>query len=200
MKKNTTEHNFITAFWSLYENKPIEKISVNQLCQTAGYNRSTFYNHFSDIYDLQSRAVDNVLPSAKEIPLARDNYLPFIQEDSLKAFLLSFFAKKNRYIELLFKRHDEYLLRQRFKKNIFTIIKGKVKGQATDLVKIEVILEYQISAVLGVISYWYQYEEPSRIQDLVDIVFKISSNGVLKILQRQLDNAREGGQENPLAD
>ncbi len=32
--------------------KPIEKISIRELTDTAGYNRTTFYNYFSDIYDV----------------------------------------------------------------------------------------------------------------------------------------------------
>ena len=52
MDKRNTEQDFISAFWQLYEKKPIEKISINQLCQIAGYNRATFYNHFENIYAL----------------------------------------------------------------------------------------------------------------------------------------------------
>lgn len=49
IEQQTTEQEFITAFWKLYDILPIEKISIQRLCRTAGYNRSTFYNHFTDI-------------------------------------------------------------------------------------------------------------------------------------------------------
>ncbi|MBR2663929.1 MAG: TetR/AcrR family transcriptional regulator [Clostridia bacterium] len=32
--------------------KPVNKITVNEVCQQAGINRSTFYAHFLDVYDV----------------------------------------------------------------------------------------------------------------------------------------------------
>lgn len=40
------------AFTGLLQQKPIQRISVRELCQKAGVNRSTFYAHYQDIYDL----------------------------------------------------------------------------------------------------------------------------------------------------
>ena len=60
MDRQDTEKDFITAFWKLYADRPKEKISVSMLCDTAGYNRSTFYNHFEDIHDLFEKAVDGI--------------------------------------------------------------------------------------------------------------------------------------------
>lgn len=32
--------------------KPVSKITVREICETAGINRSTFYAHYMDVYDL----------------------------------------------------------------------------------------------------------------------------------------------------
>ena len=40
-----------TLFWTL-KTKPLEKITINELCKEANYPRATFYNYFDDIYDL----------------------------------------------------------------------------------------------------------------------------------------------------
>ena len=44
--------NIIIAFWNLYEYKHINKITVTELMNKAGYHRSVFYSYFKDIYDL----------------------------------------------------------------------------------------------------------------------------------------------------
>lgn len=38
------------TFWQLYQEKPIEKISVREIIEKAHYNRSTFYEYYPDIY------------------------------------------------------------------------------------------------------------------------------------------------------
>ena len=38
-----TKQNFMDAFWTLYCDKRIEKITVKDITTRAGYNRSTFY-------------------------------------------------------------------------------------------------------------------------------------------------------------
>lgn len=40
------------AFWTLYTKKPIEKISIKEITDLAGYNRGTFYLYYKDVYDL----------------------------------------------------------------------------------------------------------------------------------------------------
>ena len=40
------------AFTSLLKQKPIQNISIKELCAEAGINRGTFYLHYADIYDL----------------------------------------------------------------------------------------------------------------------------------------------------
>lgn len=47
-----TERTIRDTFLQLLEQKPPEKISVSDLCAGAGINRSTFYRHYLDIYDL----------------------------------------------------------------------------------------------------------------------------------------------------
>ena len=37
------KNNLRIAFWSLYAQKPIEKISIKEITELAGYNRGTFY-------------------------------------------------------------------------------------------------------------------------------------------------------------
>ena len=40
------------AFMDLLSRKPIQSISIRELCGIAGINRGTFYTHYKDIYDL----------------------------------------------------------------------------------------------------------------------------------------------------
>ena len=41
-----TKEMFHRAMFSLLKNKPVSKISIKELCETAGLNRGTFYLHY----------------------------------------------------------------------------------------------------------------------------------------------------------
>ena len=54
------------AFLSLLEKKPIQSISVKELCEEAGLNRGTFYSHYSDIYKLKEDIEEDMLQGFRQ--------------------------------------------------------------------------------------------------------------------------------------
>ena len=64
-----TEKAVRNAFMELRAGKPLEKISVKELCQRARINKSTFYAHYSDIYALsETLERETVLSIVNSIP------------------------------------------------------------------------------------------------------------------------------------
>ena len=60
MKKNPqqtelTKQKLQDAFWDIHQDKTIEKITVREISERAGVNRSTFYANFLDVYDLADK-------------------------------------------------------------------------------------------------------------------------------------------------
>jgi AcrR family transcriptional regulator len=53
--------NFIDVFCALYKTMPVEKITVTELARKAGYNRGTFYEYFSGVYDLLEQLEDELI-------------------------------------------------------------------------------------------------------------------------------------------
>ncbi len=43
------------SLYELMKEKPINKITVTQICEMADVNRSTFYSYYTDIYDLHQK-------------------------------------------------------------------------------------------------------------------------------------------------
>ncbi|MDQ8693678.1 MULTISPECIES: TetR/AcrR family transcriptional regulator [Streptococcus] len=58
-----TREFFMEAFLKALREKPLNKISVKELCQRTGYNRSTFYYYFEDVYDLRKQVETNLIHS-----------------------------------------------------------------------------------------------------------------------------------------
>ena len=48
------------SFTGLLKQKPIQSISIKELCEAAGINRGTFYAHYTDIYDLLAKMEEDM--------------------------------------------------------------------------------------------------------------------------------------------
>lgn len=69
-----TERGIKNAFIELRSRKPLEKITVKELCESARINKSTFYAHYKDIYDL-SDAMEEVVVQSIANSIQHPEYL-----------------------------------------------------------------------------------------------------------------------------
>ena len=64
-KTEKTRQTFIQVFCELYSQKPIEKITIQEIANKSGYYRSTFYQYFTDIYELLDSVENDLLTDIK---------------------------------------------------------------------------------------------------------------------------------------
>ena len=117
-KTKTAIHN---TFLELRSRKPLEKITIKELCEKAQINKSTFYSHYKDIYDLSDQLETEVVTSVIEtIPnpancLEENLFLGYLSRDSIIRILFSGtrageLVRKVEYQlkKILFEAHPEY--------------------------------------------------------------------------------------------
>lgn len=100
------------AMLELMNTVPFEKITVRLICSRAGVNRSTFYAHYADIYDmikqmetnLQKELIDNYPVSEKVIPFSPESFITF----------LKFIRKHRDFYRIALKTRREFPLKQGF--------------------------------------------------------------------------------------
>lgn len=80
----------------LLEMKPISKITVKELCNLADINRSTFYSHYKDVYDMVEQMEDHMVESV----MKNINIKCITSEHQLEAFEAIFNELKNSKDEL----------------------------------------------------------------------------------------------------
>ena len=73
MKTNNGDHRtrvtrmlIRKSFTNLLRQKPIQSISIKELCTDAGINRGTFYSHYTDIYDLLAKMEEEMMEDFKQ--------------------------------------------------------------------------------------------------------------------------------------
>ena len=82
-----TQRAIKNAFLELRAKKPLEKITVKELCALACVNKSTFYSHYEDIFAL-SEFMESETITSIEI-FTRNLYIAFLSNDSLINILFS---------------------------------------------------------------------------------------------------------------
>ena len=55
------------SLYELMKEKPLNKISVTELCEKADVNRSTFYSYYTDIYDLHQKIIKEFFVMQKNV-------------------------------------------------------------------------------------------------------------------------------------
>ncbi|MBR3169762.1 MAG: TetR/AcrR family transcriptional regulator [Lachnospiraceae bacterium] len=97
-----TDEDLMTAFELLCRNKEPEKITAIEVAKRAGVTRSTFYNHFADMYDLIETYEDRMLDGIFDILREYDNFGKNDAQVTRK-----FFSTLCRYV-----KNSNYLIRR----------------------------------------------------------------------------------------
>lgn len=98
------------AMLELMNTMPFHKITVRLICDRAGVNRSTFYAHYADIYDmveqletnLRKKLMNNYPVSEHIIPLSMESFITF----------LKFIREHRDFYRVVLKARREFPLRQ----------------------------------------------------------------------------------------
>ena len=56
-----TRRKLMDSFWKLFCDDGIDRVTVGAVTKCAGYNRGTFYEYFTDVYDLLDQLEDELL-------------------------------------------------------------------------------------------------------------------------------------------
>lgn len=101
------------ALIELLNKKEFEDISISDICKKAHVNRSTFYLHYDNIYDVLEEVIDNLNKSFQsyfashlKIDFANKEKLYLIKDEYLFPYLDFIKANKKVYMAI----NDNYLL------------------------------------------------------------------------------------------
>ena len=154
------------ALIELLEKKDINDISITDICEKAGVNRSTFYAHYENLYDLlketQESAITEFFDSLNsdighigpsDFSNMTADELIFISPQYLVPYLK--FIKKNRRLYEVYNNSNVFAVGEMDKQlieNIFVPIYAK--NGVTDRRVVEYMSRYFISGVSAITMEW----------------------------------------------
>lgn len=130
------------AFIELRLKKPLEQISVKELCELACINKSTFYSHYTDIYAL-SEALEIEVVNAIVQNISDDVDYSFDNADEFSHEICLAFVSHLKIINILFSGKEQGKLSIRLETAIKEAIFEKYPEYA-DNVEYNILLSYCI--------------------------------------------------------
>lgn len=166
-----TKNSICSAFIELRSRKPLERITVKELCELAQINKTTFYSHYVDIYDLseqiESDIVSTVIRNLNNFEDAINNPFEFVLKLSLE------YTAQNALITTIFSGSR----REQLPQKILTAIKEQVFAKYPEYADSP---EKDIMLTYAVYGGYYAYYESRKYDDstVVKIIGEISKKVV----------------------
>lgn len=150
-----TKANLCTAFWKLYTQKPLEKISIKEITDLAGYNRGTFYLYYKDIYDIFSQIEEELLTKIKEVldeSLAENDTFDLSQQMGI---LLDLMQTYEQYSTILLSDNGDPHFATRLKEIIWPMLNRYfVPSEGHSAYQMSLLSEFYLSGLLSSVIRW----------------------------------------------
>ena len=177
-KTQQTKEKLISAFWELYCENKIEKITVKAVTDKAGYYRSTFYEYFSDMYGVLEEIENSLLQkhrtTMEQVLQAKDISL-------IKVLAFSFYEENAAYFAVLLGPNGDPKFVSTVKTHIAKCIRELLHVDSSRK-EIQLALEMVSGSIISVLLYWYQHQDAMDLQEVFDIVLKFARGGVVSLL------------------
>ena len=167
IKTRTALYN---SLLSLMEEKPFEEIRVSDICNRALINRSTFYAHFDDKYELLSSCIDNLknsltreLKKSQNISNTKEYYMELV-----KTFLNHIEEKKDAYLAIA-KHNSNNIVTDIICDAIDTDIQERIKYYNNETtIPTNILAKFYSGAVVSVAIYWMYHVNSYTKKEMID--------------------------------
>ncbi|MBR6687461.1 MAG: TetR/AcrR family transcriptional regulator [Clostridia bacterium] len=178
----------------LLEKKDYSFITVKEICEKAGVNRSTFYLHYETMEDLLSESIEYVgnklhkkysekVLNKQIISSSKLEDLILITPEYLLPYLE--FLKENKSIyKIAFSQPNVFkvdLVLKHLHKNIFGPILNKF---AIPLNEQKYMMQFYLSGISSIIIEWIKNGCKDNIQSIVSVIMKCLNLGDMSCLNR----------------
>ncbi|MGN0164329.1 MAG: TetR/AcrR family transcriptional regulator [Candidatus Ornithomonoglobus sp.] len=163
------------ALLKLMAEKNIQKISVSELCQSAGINRSTFYKHYGSQYDVLRELEIDTVNKIEEVLEKKNpkNSIPKKVET-----MCEFFQENKAVSKILFQNNtanDEFanfLFNIPQMRDIYDMLPDRHDAAAKDL-----LMTFLINGSYSIIRKWLLEDCPKTPKEMGEMAYEVATRG-----------------------
>ena len=162
------------ALVDLLKKQHISKISVTTLCEVADVNRSTFYAHYTDQFDLLRQVEDEVINNLKSfLEKYVDDRMP-ITDQNLNGILEYAKANADLFMVLLGENCDHA-----FQKDLMDLVELVPFQYNAPEGKKKYILNFAVTGCVSTLYKWLTEGTAESPEEMASLVLKIIYRGLL---------------------
>lgn len=181
-----TKENIKQAFWKLYAQKPIQSIAVREITELAGYNRSTFYTYFKDVYDVLEQTERELLDMVETV--GGDGEINFIDKNEISRVLkpfADFSEEKRKCIMLLMGSQGDPKfiseLHSLMRKKIIQTLGSKLNPNGKYF---DYIIDYIMVTRVVIIMRWFEDKSNLTMDEIVDLLYDTTIRSVVPLFDK----------------
>lgn len=180
-----TKKTIKDAFWELYKEKKIEKITVKDITLKAGYNRSTFYAYFTDVYDILEQIEEDLMPGIEHLPpidKSREHSPDFFKN------IITIYEKNSDYYSVLLSEngdpHFSIKMKNVFKSMMMEAMTNRVNISPEEM---DYALEFLVGATLSIVKHWFDQDKNIPMEQLIPLMSKLMDNRFVQELDIDME-------------
>lgn len=181
--KSETKNKIRGAFWQLYTQKEISRITVNEVVAICGVNRSTFYRYYTDIYQILEEIEQKLLQKTDRLSTNRA-----VSYNDMDVFLQNayvLYQEDREYLHHLVRQQRDSFFSEKYRKAIqdkLPVIFMRDGSHVTDI-DLETTMEIINYGVVDVFIHWADDDRLS-FEKLKELFHGISADGIYPTLLR----------------
>lgn len=166
------------ALLALLEKKDMEYITVTEIAKKAGVNRSTFYLHYENIYELLEETIKNL---NERFISSFNGKIPFEIKDKRQAYLLTteflvpylnFCKEHKRVLRLINKKPQLFQNKNAYQKMYDKIFYPAISKFLENENERIYSLEFFTQGVSAIVHKWIELDCVTPIEEVISVINK----------------------------
>lgn len=168
------------ALEDLMIDNSFEEIKVSDICAKALINRSTFYAHYTDKYELLDEYINSLkddLQSELEKNININNTKEYYIE-MIRLLLNHIEEKKNTYLSIMIKNKNSILMDivdDVINKNILE----QIKEENSKKIPSTIIIKFYLGGVINICLEWLKYDNKYSKDEIINYIDKLIPSDIL---------------------
>lgn len=162
----------------LLKDKPISSVTVKEICVLADINRSTFYSHYLDQFDLLNQIEEEIIEDMNE---TLTSYIYNQNEDTLQVTekMVEYVAENSDVCATLFSEHGD----SSFKKRVMMVasehtVKNWLSIYPIDSGISEYVSMFAVSGSIHLLENWLKNGMDKSPKELAEIINNLTNKGL----------------------